>query len=321
MSGRGLQDLCTISSYIDNSGLLVSSIYFKGELEAFETVNSGILLGDILSGELDTSEIDECEKFKLIESIISGEGELSVYLGLSSMEVSEVVRVIIYCYGDMDINAYSMYKPVKDYMETCAKNNYCICQQTWDMFCANFGLVLPERYKTFNYQDYEDNFYRPEPYLFYKENTEIIDLSDLSSQILTVCDCDNLGEIVISLLNEILESGFVLKRCEQCNRWFIPIKADEKYCSRSFDNLSCKQKAILEKRKVRQKSDLIGKAYNRVLTNLSNRVYATTITEEEQELRAERVQQFKIEYHEKRKAYKTGILLESDFLTWIESQK
>lgn len=63
MAGRGLQDLCRIISYLDNYGLLVSSVYFKGRLEPFETDNSGILLGDILSAELDTSEIDKCEEF------------------------------------------------------------------------------------------------------------------------------------------------------------------------------------------------------------------------------------------------------------------
>ena len=84
------------------------------------------------------------------------------------------------------------------------------------------------------------------------------------------------ADYLLGLSNEIK-----IKQCENCGKLFRPTKADEKYCSRIIDGVSCKQDASRKVRRETLAKKPHQKQYNSINTMLAYKLKRKNLTEAE----------------------------------------
>ena len=84
------------------------------------------------------------------------------------------------------------------------------------------------------------------------------------------------ADYLLGLSNEI-----IVKQCENCGKLFRPTKADEKYCSRIIDGVSCKQDASRKVRRETLAKKPYQKQYNSINTMLAYKLKRKNLTETE----------------------------------------
>ena len=84
------------------------------------------------------------------------------------------------------------------------------------------------------------------------------------------------ADYLLGLSNEI-----IVKQCENCGKLFRPTKADEKYCSRIIDGVSCKRDASRKVRRETLAKKPHQKQYNSINTMLAYKLKRKNLTEAE----------------------------------------
>jgi hypothetical protein len=130
--------------------------------------------------------------------------------------------------------------------------------------------------------------------------------------------CNNSRELMIATLDNIFDTkeSAVIKRCENCNRLYIPKKIDGKYCDKTSPqdiNKTCKQ-AMDYKKKNESLSDPIKKLYK----NVNNTLFSEYDKAKTKESRLF-LQHFRKENLLKAKQYKDNIITEDEYSNWLKS--
>ncbi|NCC88296.1 MAG: hypothetical protein EOM05_10630, partial [Clostridia bacterium] len=294
---------CSLEFYENENSELMVEVIFSECIEQHYVLDSGILFGDLACVQIDDTEIKKTDDqywdflmtfYKYIKLV-----------NYENLEACEASKVICESYFKIYSPDYRFTMPILGFLNVCHENNISVCKHSWYVFRNTYVITLPLNfsYIRYLYDNERTEYMAPFDYC-YSDDSFFLKAINYDYSTGSRYFCDNFSDVLCSLLNEIVNRGYLLNKCQLCGRWFIPTKADEKYCSRSYDGVSCKQKAIIIKRQERRVKDVIGKAYNNVSTNLSNKISATTITDEEREFRERKYEQFKSEYRSKRKEYK-----------------
>ena len=92
----------------------------------------------------------------------------------------------------------------------------------------------------------------------------------LNQEVITTYLCRNRKEITVACLYHFFKYGHTLNKCQNCGKYFITSnKSNEKYCSRIYDNKSCKEIMKREKGK-RLEQDKIFKLRKNAYNTLRN---------------------------------------------------
>ena len=80
-----------------------------------------------------------------------------------------------------------------------------------------------------------------------------------------VYELDRVNEQINLELFKMIENNFIIKKCENCNKLFIPDKTDQIYCNNLYEDTqkTCKEIGAINKRKEKVEDSKILKEYNR----------------------------------------------------------
>ncbi|MBR0350233.1 MAG: hypothetical protein IJH76_00135 [Clostridia bacterium] len=80
-----------------------------------------------------------------------------------------------------------------------------------------------------------------------------------------VYELDRANEQINLELFKMIENNFIIKKCENCNKLFIPEKTDQIYCNNLYEDTqkTCKEIGAINKRKEKVQNSKILKEYNR----------------------------------------------------------
>lgn len=129
-------------------------------------------------------------------------------------------------------------------------------------------------------------------------------------------------QLCVAELYQIVKSGHIVKRCENCGKLFVPNKADEKYCIRAsvkWPEKNCKQSVKYEKQLARERGSDAKKIYHSISTMLSKRAKDAPLSEREQAIST--LINFRNDADEWKKRIKNGAAQESDFVIWLNAFK
>ncbi len=126
-------------------------------------------------------------------------------------------------------------------------------------------------------------------------------------------------EFMLIALQVLFSNKRIIKICEQCGKYFVPMKrADEKYCSlTSSDNgKTCKEQAKLEKQLKRERTSESSIIHKRIRTKLFNRIGSSV---EEYENREKTYNCFMKLSRQIRGMIRNGHeSMEMDYIKWME---
>ncbi len=86
--------------------------------------------------------------------------------------------------------------------------------------------------------------------------------------------CNSLMDVLVAIIYEILKCGKIFKKCENCGKWFVPVKTDEKYCSRKspqYPQHNCKEAVKYIKQLEREKERPVQYLYKKVYNTIYNK--------------------------------------------------
>lgn len=130
--------------------------------------------------------------------------------------------------------------------------------------------------------------------------------------------CNTSKELLIATLENIfdIKESAVIKRCENCNRLYIPKKSDGRYCERispQDKNKTCKQTMDSQ-----MKSKALDEPTKRLYKNVNNTLYSEYDKSKTKEARLF-LQNFRKENLLKAKQFKDMIITEEEYITWLKS--
>ena len=129
-------------------------------------------------------------------------------------------------------------------------------------------------------------------------------------------------QLCVAELHHLTTNGYIIKRCENCGKLFVPQKADEKYCirrSEEYPNMNCKQAAKYKKQLLRESKNPSAKAYHSIYTMLAKRAKNAPLSE--QSTAQQDLANFANEAVKWKARVKADASLESDYIAWLNSFK
>lgn len=64
----------------------------------------------------------------------------------------------------------------------------------------------------------------------------IYDITKINSDYIASYECEQMGDLIIASMYEIVKGGNIIKKCPNCNRYFVPLtRSDAIYCDRFVD--------------------------------------------------------------------------------------
>lgn len=129
-------------------------------------------------------------------------------------------------------------------------------------------------------------------------------------------------QLCIAELHYLATNGYMIKRCENCGKLFIPKKADEKYCirrSKEYPNMNCKEAAKYKKQLEREKANRTARMYHSINTMLARRAKMAPLATQKKELDA--LYRFRDEADLWKKRLKCDPDIESEYVNWLQSFK
>lgn len=141
-----------------------------------------------------------------------------------------------------------------------------------------------------------------------------------------VFEIHSISDYINVSLNHMLNNYSKLKRCKNCNKYFIPSsRTDEKYCnnpSPQNNNKTCKEYGAKKTYRDEIKSTPIKYEHNKTSQFFRMRINRTNTDKiKEKELYQKKFNDYKESYQNKKKQYQLGKLKEKDFVEWIIKQK
>lgn len=287
-----LQDLVELYFY-NVKGVTCCQVNLKGQLDPYDIVSPGDLLGDIIEIS-EMIKVNGILKSSYLES--SGNTDYDV-IQIDGRRYLSLAEVICTCFPRDDEYTWMQNPEERElglelgwkstdiiddtllfFEEICNKKGL-LSRKSLDIFCHMFSRYYPLNTRLLDYREYMINseMKADELPIVFEEESESIEEALLKDTEYTVYryECDTLVEIIMALLHFITKDNHYIKKCEICNRYFVPLKrSDEKYCCRNVFGESCKMLGRKNKRRKRLQNNRITKKYNSLCTNLTNRIYA-----------------------------------------------
>lgn len=323
-----IKSLIEVCVYKENKKLF-AEIYTSGDLDAFEPIECGTLLGDLLSYQ-----------YSFFDKYKSGAFETEFFLDGLNKEVAEFeledrlkydfkcendVEFLMLNWDSLTLYELKIWNFVNDVINYCEKKNIKLDTNYLEYFMELALISLPE--KRLVIRDDKTANIKENDWLFeWYENYNHFELFDsyigkFNGSRLYLYRMDSIAELVLVLLYEIVKNGKMIKKCENCNKLFVPIKSDEKYCMRMYDNKSCKAIANFKVRKQTYSSNTLSKKYNSISTLLSNKLNKSNLTDDQIKKLEKELMDFRKEAKEFKNLLKKGLKTEDEYLNWLDSFK
>lgn len=132
---------------------------------------------------------------------------------------------------------------------------------------------------------------------------------------------DNYADLLLFYLNEMINSNVIIKKCENCRRYFVPAnRLDTKYCdNKSPQDFSktCKEYGALEAYKNKLKSNKAAGLYRSIY------MQKQMLTKRNPDINEykEDFEQYKADTKRMKRELKQGIISEDLFIEWLENIK
>lgn len=149
---------------------------------------------------------------------------------------------------------------------------------------------------------------------------KVIEKSDLFSQ--KHYKCSNSKEIIAVLISNLFEvkHNAVLKRCRNCEKLFIPDKADTICCTRKSSDVKYKNKTCGEIHKAELKKDPCKKLYKDLFDMLTKRIERSKDESKDKEKIALK-KAFMDKARDKKRKVKIGAITKNDYFKWLTEFK
>ena len=317
-----------------NNNRLTADIYTCSDVETeFTSVPCDILLGDILSNNV-LLDADLLENGQLKEEIIDlGYATfLPTDLFVAKFDVEKLnnyntlSEYLLYNWNELYIDELRVFNFVNSFLEYYTN---CNIKNTFEIleYLITFEQINVPKSKSivsdklsnkniiaFDLYEYEKTF----KYVF--DNFDTL-LKNAHLDTIKKVQVDDIANLSLSLLYEIIKNGQTLKKCENCGKWFSPTKADEKYCSRIIDGVSCKQDASRKVRRETLAKKPYQKQYNSINTMLANKLKRKNLTEKEKNQYRDELFAFRDEALIFKEEIKNGTKTIEEFTEWLNSFK
>lgn len=123
-----------------------------------------------------------------------------------------------------------------------------------------------------------------------------------------------LGSICFVILQELVTNGFLIKKCQHCNKYYVPSKSNEIYCDFINDTgKSCKDSAALNTYKENLNNNKGLLEYRRIYNRKSNEV---SRNKKDKSLKKS-FDLWKKEAQNKVKEYKNDVISEDELFNWM----
>ena len=149
-------------------------------------------------------------------------------------------------------------------------------------------------------------------------------LTDLSYDITmlkvsNIYTSDEVGDILFTILNQIIQNNDTIRTCQNCGKYFIPNKLNEIYCD--LDNVdkspTCKEKGAGEQYRKNLENNKVQALYRRIY----QQKFMTTYRNKESKTIQKEFEQWKKEARDKINKIKKGKLTEDEVYNWLVENK
>jgi hypothetical protein len=149
---------------------------------------------------------------------------------------------------------------------------------------------------------------------------KIIEKSDLFSQ--KHYNCSNSKEIITILISNLFESkpNAVVKRCRNCQKLFIPNKADTICCTRKSSDVKYKNKTCGEIYKIELKKEPCKKLYKDIYDMQTKRIIRCKNSSKDDEKKAF-LKAFMDKARVKKRKVKSGAITKDEYFKWLKEIK
>lgn len=335
---KTLQDLIKLHCFIKDKKIF-AEIYFRGEGEPAFIVDCGIIFGDIIGSSIIIFEhpypwrvkeikqipnitmekVEEILEYYNKEIYAKFEYNKRPVLEYKDDSIDDLYNILIECWNDLSLVDYNTFEFIHEVLNYCEEQDDVLTYDLLNYLIEKLGFEIPVHDNVIvqlNQENIVTNMFITEAE---EENVkdEIIKYTRMYNlPRKTLYEVDTLPDLLLAMLIEITKNNKRLKRCSHCGKWFIPIKSDEKYCPRINDGISCKQSAAKKVRQETNQKKPHSKMYNNINTNLaSHRDNAKT--DEEYEVREQRLLVFRAEAVEWKKQIKQGNKTENEYEQWL----
>lgn len=137
----------------------------------------------------------------------------------------------------------------------------------------------------------------------------------------TIYEVKSFEEVIFACILHFSQYGYPLKRCLNCNKFFIPkTTKDTKFCYRIDEqvNMRCNDAYKYKQRLIKEEEHESVKLHKKIYNNLRNRRERTK--DEKKWIKADEVlKEFTKTSEEKRNLYIKGIIKEDEYIKWLKS--
>jgi hypothetical protein len=258
------------------------------------------------------SDIMEIYKFDTIEKIEN------YFISINAKPIFEKLLPLFTDYLNNRRNQYAVLEDIHIYLELCCekdKSKYC----TFDVFSNllhSKKMIAPNLFYDYIIS-YRDDI-KDEMQGTLEERFLMIDEKTLGKTRISRCKCNNILDLCVASIYHILHEEYLIKKCEVCNKFFVPFKrSDAHYCDRiSPDDKkrTCKEFGSIRKYQEHLKNDdiavLIRKVYMKKQM-ASKRNSGSKYTED--------FEKFKTELKNWRDAIAKNRIANKGFIEWLNS--
>lgn len=139
----------------------------------------------------------------------------------------------------------------------------------------------------------------------------------------TIYEIKKLEDVALVCILHYSRYGYTIKKCKNCNKWFIPKTTKEtKFCYRKdieYTTMNCADAYKYKERLKRVANDEIYSLHKKVYNSLRNRMIRTKDIEKEKDAE-KHFNLFKEENQIKVNLLKQNKLSEEDYIIWLKSQ-
>ena len=146
---------------------------------------------------------------------------------------------------------------------------------------------------------------------------------DLDVNIIKTTTINTSADLLIFVIDHTFANNnkALIKKCSNCNKYFVTKKADTKYCDRpspQYPEKSCKNAADLILKNKKATQDEVYSTYKKIYNLYRNKVNST-IDDEKNHLAEEEFEIFKEKNSSWKEKYKNGNVTEEKYLEWLRS--
>lgn len=134
---------------------------------------------------------------------------------------------------------------------------------------------------------------------------------------LTTYTCDTVEDACIASLHFLITHGYNIRKCENCGKYFVPLRKDAIYCDRMSPfnkRRTCKKDGALRKHAATAQNDNLIKWATTIKNNRAQRARRNP---DNQRLQAEYFE-WDNTFRKMKEDYQKGIVSESQFRKWLE---